>query len=272
MFIKKLHDKRISLEQINDSDRHNNLLNNLKTPKKYNFKDSLDKTKGKFYSVKITPICEKQEDNAYEITTVKIQLKSKTIYHSDKKENQQIAINPIQSFSDISSISRFSMFSIMTESLTSSQSHNSTANETNEDIYDALHYNNPSLPIGKENDERYKISFISGLKNDKFPKYNSAAKKRKYSCIRQVSEFSSKFKKISSVKRLYESNISFKSGTQSCYFKMYRESDIFLNCERYNELLIDSNQDDDVDTDDEQLKMAAESINRMLGKAIKERL
>lgn len=64
---------------------------------------------------------------------------------------------------------------------------NSTANEIDEEIYEAIHYKNPCLPIGKENDERYKISFISGLKNDKFSKYNSTSKKRKYSCIGQVS-------------------------------------------------------------------------------------
>jgi hypothetical protein len=271
MFIKKIHEKRTSLDNIYDSKRELNLLNNLKTPKHKNITDSQDKIEGKKFSVRITPFVEKREDNENQITTVKIQLKSKAVFHSEKKENQQFAINTIRSFDDLSSITPVSISSFMSQSITYSNL-DSTLNQTNGDVYEAMQYNNPLLPVGKENDENYKINLISRLKNDKFSIFNSACKKRKYSCIESSEDITEKFRKISSVKRLYESNVKFHSEKGYSYFKIYRENDIFINCKRYEDLLIESQQDDDVETDEEQIRMADECINKALGKAINEKL
>jgi hypothetical protein len=271
MFIKKIHDKRISLSSANDTKRELMLANYLKTPKNKLITNSQDKTEGKIYSVKITPFVEKKEDNENAITTVKIQLKSKAIYYSNNIENQQIEINNIRCYSEVSSITPFSISSFLSESATLSNL-DSTINATNGDVYEAMQYNNPLLPIGKENNENFKINLISQLKNDKCSKFNSAGKKRKYSCISQTQDISEKFRKISSDRRLYESNIKFNAEKGNTFFKIYREADIFINCERYEDLLIDSQQDDDVETDEEQLIMAIQCVNKMLGKAIKEKL
>ncbi len=271
MFIKKIHEKRTSLDSTNEIRKELHILNNLKTPKNKNKTDSQEKTEGKKYSVRITPFVEKREDSENEITTVKIHLKSKAVIQSEKKENQQFAINTIRSFSELSSITPVSISSFMSQSATISN-HDSTMNETNGDIYEAMQYNNPLLPVGKENNESYKISLVARLKNEKFSIYNSACKKRKYSCIASSEDIPEKFRKTSSVKRLYESNLMLHSEKGIRYFKVYRENDIFINCKRYEDLLIETQQDDDVDTDEEQIDMAGQCINKALGKAIKEKL
>jgi hypothetical protein len=230
--------------------------------------NSREKTEGKIYSVRITPFVDRREDEN-QITTVKIQLKSKQVHST---EIQEILVRSMNSYSSsLSSITPVSISSFMSESMNFSNP-DSTLNETNGDVYEAMKYNNPRLPIGKENNENFKIKLLTQLKSEKFPIFNSAAKKRKYSCISMMEDIPSKFRKISSVKRLYESNIKLHSGNSISYFKIYRDNDIFINCERYEDLLIDSNQDDDVDTDEEQLKMASDCVNKMLGKAIKEKL
>jgi hypothetical protein len=260
MFIKKIYDKRISLSSASETKREQILAINLKTPKKKLITDSKDKTEGKIYSVRITPFVQKKEDNENEITTVKIQLKSKSFYNP----------KPLRNYSQVSSITPVTISSFTSQSLSISNL-DSTVNETC-DIYESMQYNNPLLPVGKENNENFKINLITQLKNENFSKYNSAEKKRKYSCISQNDHIMEKFRKVSSVKRLYESNIKFKSEKGFCFFKIYREADIFINCERYEDLLIDSQQDDDVETDEEQLKMATQCVNKMLGKAINEKL
>ena len=267
MFIKKVHEKRISLTSKNDSKSEMMLAHNLKTPKMKLIPNSQEKTEGKIYSIRITPFVEKREDEN-QITTVKIQLKSKAV---NPPNNQQIAVNPIRSFSSMSSITPVSISSFMSESINFSNL-DSTLNETDGDVYEAMRYNNPLLPVGKENNENFKIKLLTQLKSEKFPKFNSAAKKRKYSCISMMEDIPTKYRKISSVKRLYESNIKLHSENGIAYFKIYRENDIFINCERYDDLLIASQQDDDVETDEEQLRIATQGVHRMLGKAIKEKI
>jgi hypothetical protein len=278
----------------------------FKIPNMVNIKNMSEQTtKAKDFQV-ITPFCNKSRSKDRDSTVVKIKFKdenlntllenrstaSKTIENSTPIKRLNLAENNSERgrgnlFSSISSISHVSDSCVLTSnfqsnfSLTDESQNESTRNDTNiklnfdsDSVDNAIYYNHPKLPVGKENNEVYKIKLIKRvLKPIKEPLFNSACKKRKYTELNKgmICSPPRRYAKTGSVGKFFRSILDFKSNNGTTYrFRVFKEFDVIRNYKRYSDLLIESEFDDDIESDDEQIRIAQQKINSHLRNAIRE--
>jgi hypothetical protein len=266
-------------------------------------------TKAKDFQI-ITPFRAASKGRKTDSTTVRIKFKeenlntfqtenrstaSKTINNSGspvckrssaecEKDNSENA-NKSQLFSAISSISYITDSSLLFSNFQSnfsqlSENNLSQPNDSSiklefgsESIMKAIYYNHPKLPVGKEDSEEYKITLINReLKCAKQPVYNSACKKRKYSELTEIRIKTppKRYSKTGSLGKFFRSSIMFLSDQEIKKFRVFKDNDVIKNAAKYADLLIESEFDDDIQTDDEQIRMARQRIEGHLRTAIRE--
>jgi hypothetical protein len=253
------------LNVILNSNSKDNLLSPDKSEERKNLKSPFKVHVQKFEEDEITVVkiqLTKSEDKLNNKETVKIsELVQTELKSENKTENKnnpilnfEDVLNNAMCFSQLSSIPTISSHSSnstllkLTSELNSTKDNSESTNVTKdvEDIasnLSAVLYNNAQLPVGKENDENYKICMINNnYKKDIYPRFDSDfCKKRVYSQLiisdKIKIEPDTFIRKISSEKKIYTSFINFTDNNKKKHaFKIFREEDIGMN-KKYSELL-----------------------------------
>jgi hypothetical protein len=258
----------------------------------------------------VTPFVNNPRGNELEVATIRVKFKDENLpaTHADNRstasktiENQS-ALSKFTQYANerytntsgcklFSAISSISLFQEGIESISNFHSEisftekldlcSSTRDETEVKLdleFDpemkAVFFNHPKLPVGKENSEAFKMKLINKeFKTHKHPLFNSAAKKRKYNELYpdRLQSPSRKYSKTGSVGKIFRSTIDFTGADGKLHrFRVFQDPNVIKNVTRYSGLLVESEFDDDVESDDEQMRLAKMRIERHLRNGIED--
>jgi hypothetical protein len=147
-------------------------------------------------------------------------------------------------------------------------------NDENEENLSNIPAGNKKLiESSKKNDEIYKLLMIQKhLKRPQVNEYKSAKKAQdlKWLDEDEAQNNLGKRKIFHSTKKRYDGNLSLKSNDGIKNFKVFRDSEVGLTKEWQSPLILNNNSDDeDIETDKEQIKLAQGHIHKELKQAVK---